>query len=113
MQREGRRAGALSREGWATPIEPVFAGRHHHDRHTSTADPGQHAIAGLQVSVMDLRAMTGQLNQVSTARPGTRSNSRALLVMMTLSSASACAAIIKSMLPMGRPWRSKAARTCA
>ena len=49
----------------------------------------------------------------STANPGTRKNSRALLVMTTLSSAMAWAAIIKSMPPMGFPARSRAARICA
>ena len=49
----------------------------------------------------------------STASPGTRWNSRALLVMTTLSSARAWAAIIRSMPPIGVPARSSAARIWA
>ena len=49
----------------------------------------------------------------STASPGTRWNSRALLVMTTLSSARAWAAIITSMPPMSVPARSRAARMWA
>lgn len=48
--------------------------------------------------------------QFSTCRPGTRSNSRVLLVTRIQPSARACAASHRSLLPMGWPCFCKVAR---
>jgi hypothetical protein len=55
-------------------------------------------------------ANTRQATQFCTFKPRMRRNSRSLLVTMVRSAALACAAIHKSLLPIGRPWDSSDAR---
>lgn len=52
----------------------------------------------------------GGATQFSMRKSRTRSNSRVLFVTSVTPSASACAAIHKSLLPMGVPLRSRSAR---
>ena len=64
------------------------------------------AIAGRVTSIADTR----QATQFCTFKPDMRRNSRSLLVTIVRSAALACAAIHKSLLPIGCPWDSSDAR---
>jgi len=67
---------------------------------------GRRCSLGRVTSITDTRRAT----QFCTFNPAMRRNSRSLLVTIVRPAALACAAIHKSLLPIGCPWDSSDAR---